>query len=286
MTDHDTEIPPVASINTRITHVCECVALTRDQNSSSVKNIEKPVVLNSTEITPVKIRCLKVNREVKRRKQLALGSLSEEVTAKQTVQKLLDVDSDVKKIEREEFREGNLDEILLDEMENRRKEIQWNWRTRKKGELTMGETGKMGEAKLEGREKGEIKNVWGINMYFSKIAKMEGLNLEMENLDLEKEKLDLEKENLDLEKEEEELDLEEGELELEDVDRRIWTRPKKLRRSENIIKVEAKRVPLFFLYIHCRRLYILRICVPYRIGYSMYFMLANISHDDKSGFQS
>ncbi|MCP4487608.1 MAG: hypothetical protein GY820_09885, partial [Gammaproteobacteria bacterium] len=136
VTDHDTEIPPVASLNTRITHVCECVAMTRNQNSSSVKNIEKPVVLNSTEITPVKIRCLKVNREEKKRKQLALGSLSEEVTAKLTVQKLLDVDSDVKKIEREEFREENLDEALLDEMENRRKEIQWNWRTRKKGELT------------------------------------------------------------------------------------------------------------------------------------------------------
>ncbi|MCP4475312.1 MAG: hypothetical protein GY821_12270, partial [Gammaproteobacteria bacterium] len=91
VTDRDTELSPIALISssTELSQEYECVAMTRDQNLSSVKNIEKPIVLNCTKITPVKIRCLKVNREVEGINQLALKGLSEGVTAKQTVQNLL-----------------------------------------------------------------------------------------------------------------------------------------------------------------------------------------------------
>ncbi|MCP4494496.1 MAG: hypothetical protein GY820_45435 [Gammaproteobacteria bacterium] len=230
VTDHDTEILPVSSIDTRISHTCECVAMTGNQNLSCRKNGENSVALVSTEITPVTICHLEMDSQVKGRKQLALGDLSEGVTVKQTVQILSDVDLDVERVERVEYEGNNFDRILLDETDNGKEETPRNWRRRKKVDLTMEETGKTEEVDWEGRDEREITDVWGINMHFSEIAKIEELNLEKENLDLKKE-------NLDLEKEEEELDLEEEELELEDVDRRIWTRPKKLRRSENIIKV-------------------------------------------------
>ncbi|MCP4488317.1 MAG: hypothetical protein GY820_13500 [Gammaproteobacteria bacterium] len=107
---------------------------------------------------------------------------------------LLDEDREGERDEGVKRREGSLCEISLDRMENRQEKVQWNWRKRKKLDLMMEEVRKMEDLEWNRRK---------------------------------------EKEDLDLEEEEWELDV-------EDVDRsrtRMWTRPKKLQSSENIIKV-------------------------------------------------
>ncbi|MCP4486248.1 MAG: hypothetical protein GY820_02850, partial [Gammaproteobacteria bacterium] len=158
------------------------------------------------------------------------------MTAKQTVQNLLDVNLNVKKIERKECREKNFNKILLDEdregetaervehrersfceissdrMKNKQKKVQWDWRKRKKLNLKMEEVRKIeeleGKRRKEKKEKAqnegerEIVNVCVINVNLSKIAKME-LNVENKNLNLEKENLNLKKENFNLKGEEE-----------------------------------------------------------------------------------
>ncbi|MCP4494008.1 MAG: hypothetical protein GY820_42905, partial [Gammaproteobacteria bacterium] len=89
---------------------------------------------------------------------VALGMLLEKVTAKQTVQNLLDEDEDEdgEKVKRVDYEEKNL-LILLDEVDSRKEDVQWNWRKRKKVDVTMEEKAEMEWRRMQQREIGNVR---------------------------------------------------------------------------------------------------------------------------------
>ncbi|MCP4473090.1 MAG: hypothetical protein GY821_00650 [Gammaproteobacteria bacterium] len=71
-------------------------------------------VPRNAESVPVKISSLSVGRSVRTQEQLAVGMLLESVTARQTVQRLLDEDEDVERVERawkEEEEDVDVEEV-------------------------------------------------------------------------------------------------------------------------------------------------------------------------------
>ncbi|MCP4486953.1 MAG: hypothetical protein GY820_06490, partial [Gammaproteobacteria bacterium] len=132
------------TIDTGITPKPKCTEMS--PNSWHLKQGDN--VPRNAKNEPVKSFRSRVDRKVEGRKQLALGDLSEGMTAKQTGQDLLDEDEEGERDEGVKHREGSLCEISLDRMENRQEKVQWNWRKRKKFDLTMEEIAKMEELDL------------------------------------------------------------------------------------------------------------------------------------------